>query len=79
VISRYEIHVDATVPNNAHGIALQLVGEGKKVLELGAAAGHVTRALIKRGNIVYAVQSDRSSKTAYGKSRLMLSSQISTV
>ncbi len=64
MISRYETHVDATVPNNAHGIALQLVGEGKKVLELGAAAGHVTRALIERGNTVYAVESDRSLEAA---------------
>jgi SAM-dependent methyltransferase len=52
------------MPNNAHGIALQLVGEGKKVLELGAAAGHVTSALVERGNTVYAVESDRSLESA---------------
>jgi 2-polyprenyl-3-methyl-5-hydroxy-6-metoxy-1,4-benzoquinol methylase len=56
--SRYETQVDASTPNNAHGIALQLVGSDRKVLELGASAGHVTRALIARGNHVWAVEND---------------------
>ena len=56
--SRYETEVNASSPNNAHGIALQLVGTGKRVLELGAAAGHFTRALVDRGNSVFAIEVD---------------------
>lgn len=56
--SIYEAHVDPESPNHAHGIALQLVGSGKKVLELGAAGGHVTRALKARENFVTAVEMD---------------------
>jgi len=56
--SIYEAYVDPESPNHAHGIALQLVGSGQKVLELGAAGGHVTRALKARNNIVTAVEID---------------------
>ena len=56
--SIYEAHVDPESPNHAHGIALQLVGTGQRVLELGAAGGHVTRALKARGNTVTAVELD---------------------
>lgn len=58
--SRYESLVSANQPNNAHGIALQLVGTGKRVLELGAAGGHVTRELIARDNSVVAVEIDET-------------------
>ncbi len=58
--SRYESLVSAARPNDAHGIALQLVGTGKHVLELGAAGGHVTKELIARGNTVVAVEIDES-------------------
>jgi 2-polyprenyl-3-methyl-5-hydroxy-6-metoxy-1,4-benzoquinol methylase len=58
MVYRYQTHVDANMPNNAHGIALQLIGRGKRVLELGAAGGHVTRALVERENSVYAVEVD---------------------
>ena len=56
--SIYESLVDPLRPNDAHGISLQLIGENKRVLELGAASGHVTRALKSRGNIVVAVERD---------------------
>lgn len=56
--SRYESLASATRPNDAHGIALQLVGTGKRVLELGAANGHVTKELAARGNSVVAVEID---------------------
>lgn len=58
--SRYESLVSAARPNDAHGIALQLVGTGKRVLELGAASGHVTKELVGRGNSVVAVEIDES-------------------
>jgi 2-polyprenyl-3-methyl-5-hydroxy-6-metoxy-1,4-benzoquinol methylase len=60
VASRYESLVSANRPNDAHGIALQLVGTGKRVLELGAAGGHVTRELIARDNSVVAVEIDET-------------------
>lgn len=56
--SIYESRVDPLRPNDAHGISLQLVGKGKSVLELGAAAGHVTKALKSLGNTVTAIERD---------------------
>jgi SAM-dependent methyltransferase len=43
--SRYDTPVDPAAVNNSHAFALELVGWNRRVLELGAAAGHVTRAL----------------------------------
>ena len=56
--SIYESKVDPLRPNDAHGISLQLVGQGKTVLELGAASGHVTKALKSLNNVVTAVERD---------------------
>lgn len=56
--SIYESNVDPLRPNDAHGISLQLVGKGKRVLELGAASGHVTKALKSLDNTVTAVERD---------------------
>ena len=56
--SIYQSNVDPLRPNDAHGISLQLIGRDKTVLELGAAAGHVTRALKSMGNTVVAVERD---------------------
>jgi 2-polyprenyl-3-methyl-5-hydroxy-6-metoxy-1,4-benzoquinol methylase len=56
--SIYESNVDPLRPNDAHGISLQLIGRDKRVLELGAASGHVTRALKSLNNTVTAVERD---------------------
>jgi 2-polyprenyl-3-methyl-5-hydroxy-6-metoxy-1,4-benzoquinol methylase len=56
--SIYDSQVDPLRPNDAHGISLQLVGKNKKVLELGAASGHVTQALKALNNTVTAVERD---------------------
>lgn len=56
--SIYESKVDPLRPNDAHGISLQLIGKGKKVLELGAASGHVTQALKQLSNEVTAIERD---------------------
>ena len=56
--SIYESQVDPLRPNDAHGISLQLVGHGKTVLELGAASGHVTKALKSLNNTVTAIERD---------------------
>lgn len=62
--SIYESNVDPLRPNDAHGISLQLIGRNKRVLELGAASGHVTRALKSSDNSVTAVERDgRFEKT----------------
>ena len=58
VSSVYERNVDPLRPNDAHGISLQMVGRQKRVLELGAASGHVTKALKSLGNHVVAVERD---------------------
>ena len=56
--SIYTSQVDSLDTNSAHGIALKLIGKGKTVLELGAASGHVTKALKELGNSVTAVERD---------------------
>jgi 2-polyprenyl-3-methyl-5-hydroxy-6-metoxy-1,4-benzoquinol methylase len=56
--SIYESNVDPLRPNDAHGISLQLIGRNKRVLELGAASGHVTKALKSLDNTVTAVERD---------------------
>ncbi len=44
--------------NNAHSAALRMVGFNQRVLELGAASGHVTRALAAQHCKVTAVEYD---------------------
>jgi 2-polyprenyl-3-methyl-5-hydroxy-6-metoxy-1,4-benzoquinol methylase len=58
--SRYHRSVRRDAPNNAHSLVLQVIGSNKKVLELGAAGGHVTRALRDQGCNVTAVEIDKS-------------------
>jgi 2-polyprenyl-3-methyl-5-hydroxy-6-metoxy-1,4-benzoquinol methylase len=59
--SRYHQIVDPTAPNNAHAYALDLVGWNRKVLELGAASGHVTRALAERRCQVTSIEFEAES------------------
>ncbi|MBJ7609790.1 MAG: class I SAM-dependent methyltransferase [Candidatus Dormibacteraeota bacterium] len=58
VPSRYEAPVDPDAANNAHAYMVQMVGWNRRVLELGAASGHVTRALIAQSCRVTAVEYD---------------------
>lgn len=58
--ARYDVAVDPDVPNNSHSFSIQLTGSGKRVLEIGAASGHVTQVLVDRGNEVTAVEVDPS-------------------
>ncbi len=57
----YWAEVDEGASNDCHALALELVGHAKRVLELGPAAGHVTRALVARGCRVVAVEVDPST------------------
>jgi SAM-dependent methyltransferase len=56
--NRYFATVDPSLPNNAHAYQLRLVGRDKDVLELGCAAGHMTRALKEQGCRVVAIDVD---------------------
>jgi 2-polyprenyl-3-methyl-5-hydroxy-6-metoxy-1,4-benzoquinol methylase len=57
--TRYKAQVvDPDLRNNSHSYAISMVGFNKRVLELGAAAGDVTRALRGRGCNVTAVEMD---------------------
>jgi 2-polyprenyl-3-methyl-5-hydroxy-6-metoxy-1,4-benzoquinol methylase len=54
----YWAEVDPDAPNNAHAFTLELIGSNKRVLELGPAAGHFTRALVANGCRVVGVEFD---------------------
>jgi 2-polyprenyl-3-methyl-5-hydroxy-6-metoxy-1,4-benzoquinol methylase len=72
--NRYEAPIDLSV-DNAHTRVLRLVGEGKQVLELGCAAGHMSRFLVtERGCTVTAVERDEEAAAEARKvvSRLIL-------
>ena len=56
--NRYWVPVDAEAENDVHAHALAFVGRGKRVLELGCAAGHVTRALVDRRCEVVGIEAD---------------------
>jgi 2-polyprenyl-3-methyl-5-hydroxy-6-metoxy-1,4-benzoquinol methylase len=59
--SRYEAPVDRNAANNAHAFMCEMVGWNKTVLELGAAAGHITRALNDQGCRVTAIEYDQEA------------------
>lgn len=54
----YWVPVDEELQNNVHTYSLGMVGHNKQVLELGPAAGHVTRALVQRGCTVVGIEID---------------------
>jgi 2-polyprenyl-3-methyl-5-hydroxy-6-metoxy-1,4-benzoquinol methylase len=55
-VNRYWAPVDPDAPNNAHAFSLGLIGGNKRVLELGPAAGAVTRALVAQGCRVVGIE-----------------------
>lgn len=57
-VHHYDVAVDPSDMNNPHSLALMLVGENQQVLEIGCSAGHVTRHLVERGNVVTGVELD---------------------
>lgn len=58
VTSVYETDVDPFAPNNCHAFLIGMAGGGGRVLELGAAAGSVTKVLAQRHTHVTAVEYD---------------------
>src|SRR5258708_29639797 len=58
---RYAQKVDRSTPSNCHAYALELIGFNRRVLELGAASGHVTRVLVDRRCRVTAIECEAES------------------
>jgi 2-polyprenyl-3-methyl-5-hydroxy-6-metoxy-1,4-benzoquinol methylase len=54
----YWAPVDPDAPNNSHAFSLQLIGHNRRVLELGPAAGHFTKALVDNGCRVVGIEVD---------------------
>lgn len=54
----YDVAINLDNPNNAHSIALEMIGHATRVLEFGCGPGHVTRALKERGCQVTGLEGD---------------------
>jgi 2-polyprenyl-3-methyl-5-hydroxy-6-metoxy-1,4-benzoquinol methylase len=77
--SKYAVQVDLTAPA-AHGFAVEMIGSGRKVLELGCAAGHITTILAARGNTVVGVEIDpQAAQAARAFAREVHSFDLDTV
>jgi O-antigen biosynthesis protein len=63
----YETTVDPNALNNSHAFALDMVGRDRRVLEVGCAAGHVTRILRDRGCQVVAIEIDADAAAHAGQ------------
>ncbi|MGQ0631423.1 MAG: class I SAM-dependent methyltransferase [Sporichthyaceae bacterium] len=61
MVSRYDAAVDPENANNAHSLALAMVGWNRRVLELGAASGHMTKAMVAQNCRVTAVEYEAES------------------
>jgi 2-polyprenyl-3-methyl-5-hydroxy-6-metoxy-1,4-benzoquinol methylase len=64
MVSRYHTSVDPEATNNAHSLALRMVGWNKRVLELGAASGHMTRAMANQNCRVTAIEYEAEAAVA---------------
>ncbi len=56
--SKYETEPELTSENNSHTMIVELVGHDKKVLDVGAATGYVTKLLSERGCSVTGIEVD---------------------
>ncbi|PFG32514.1 class I SAM-dependent methyltransferase [Sanguibacter antarcticus] len=57
-MTRYEAQIDTANPNLSHTQVIELVGQDKKVLDVGCATGYLARQLIERGCTVSGVEVD---------------------
>lgn len=55
---KYNVELELTDPNNSHVQVLDLVGSGKRVLDVGCATGYLDKVLTARGNTVTGVELD---------------------
>jgi 2-polyprenyl-3-methyl-5-hydroxy-6-metoxy-1,4-benzoquinol methylase len=60
----YREPVDPMAVNNPHSYALQMTGQGQRVLEVGCSVGHVTEHLVAAGNTVVGVEIDPDAADA---------------
>ncbi|GAB2685792.1 class I SAM-dependent methyltransferase [Thalassiella azotivora] len=57
-MSKYDTTVDPTNLSSSHGLMVDLVGTGKRVLDVGCASGYLGRVLMDRGCTVVGVEYD---------------------
>lgn len=58
VTKTYSFEVDPDDQLSSHGMVIAMVGRGRRVLEVGCGAGHVSRHLVARGNDVVGIDID---------------------
>ena len=55
---KYDIDLDPNDANTSHGVIVDLVGTGKRVLDVGCSTGYLSRLLKERGNGVVGIEID---------------------
>lgn len=60
-MSQYDTHVNPTNTNTSHAQMLALVGNNKRVLDVGCSTGYLARILVDRGCIVSGVEFEPSA------------------
>lgn len=66
-LSRYEAAVDLDDPNRSHSQVVELVGNGKRVLDVGCWTGDLGAALTARGCTVTGIERDQSAADKAGQ------------
>jgi 2-polyprenyl-3-methyl-5-hydroxy-6-metoxy-1,4-benzoquinol methylase len=61
MVSRYDASVDLSNKNNSHTLIVELVGHGRRVLDVGASTGFLARVLTERGCTVTGIEIDPDS------------------
>jgi O-antigen biosynthesis protein len=56
--SKYEARIDLENTNTSHALIVEFVGRGKRVLDVGCAAGELARVLVERGCAVTGIEID---------------------
>src|SRR5215216_4505291 len=56
--SKYEARIDLENTNTSHALIVEFVGRGKRVLDVGCAAGDLARVLVERGCAVTGIEID---------------------
>jgi tRNA A22 N-methylase len=59
---KYDADIDLS-GNASHAVVADLVGTGKRVLDVGCATGYLAAALVQRGNVVSGVEIDVEAST----------------
>lgn len=60
-LARYEVHIDLNNANTSHTQVADLIGRGKKILDVGCWTGDLGRRLIERGNTVSGLEIDAAA------------------